>query len=199
MSRLAPLSYGELPPSVRERIDKAEELLGFRPNDALIMARHPALMDAVGALVGALYGAGAVDPALKRLIGEATSKAAGCFYCSAHAAKGAKTLGVDAARIEAVWNFEDSDLFTDAERAAIRVAMKSGMSPNETTDEDFAELKRHFSDDEIVEIVGVIAMFGFLNRWNSTLQTELEPAPCGAIAAMGLGHDAGPANLKEDK
>jgi uncharacterized peroxidase-related enzyme len=186
MSRLSPLPVDALSPDMRAKIDGAEELMGFRPNDALIMARHPALMDAVGALVAAVYASGTVDPGLKRLIGEATSKASGCFYCSAHAAKGARTHGVDPARIEAVWNFEDSELFSPPERAAIRVAMKSGMSPNETTDEDFEELKRHFDEDAIVEIVAVIAMFGFLNRWNSTLKTQLEPAPGEALTAMGL-------------
>ena len=85
-----------------------------------------------------------------------------------------------------MWRFEDSDLFNEAERAAIRVAMKSGMSPNDTTDGDFAALKAHFDDDQIVEIVSVIAMFGFLNRWNSTLQMALEPAPGRALDELGL-------------
>ena len=187
MSRIAPLDRNALSAELRAKIDAAEKLMGFAPNDALIMARSPELMNAAAALVGAVYGPCGVDAGLKRLIGEATSKAAGCFYCSAHAAKGAREHGVDPARIEAVWNFEESELFNDAERAAIRVAMKSGLSPNETTDEDFAELKRHYNDDEIVEIVAVIAMFGFLNRWNSTLQTALEPAPAAAMGDMGLG------------
>ena len=186
MTRLSPLDRNLLPPDIGEQVDNAEKLMGFAPNDALIMARHPAMMNAVSALVGAVYGPGKVDAGLKRLIGEATSKAAGCFYCSAHAANGARDQGVDPERIAAVWNFEDSDLFSDAERAAIRVAMHSGLSPNATTDEDFDTLKKHFSDDEITEIVGVIAMFGFLNRWNSTLQTELEPNPAATVADLKL-------------
>lgn len=186
MSRVAPLAIDDLDTESRTQIDFAERLMGFQPNDALVMARRPALLKAMGALVAAAYGEGRVNAGLKRLIGEATSKAAGCFYCSAHAAKGAQAQGVDPARIEAVWRFEESDLFNDAERAAIRVAMKSGMAPNETTDEDFAELKAHYDEDQIVEIVSVIAMFGFLNRWNSTLQMTLEPAPGRALNELGL-------------
>lgn len=187
MSRIKPLEKSSLDERLREKIDIAEKIMGFAPNDALVMARYPALLDALAALVGVVYGPGKVDAGLKRLIGEATSKAAGCFYCSAHAANGARDQGVDPERISAVWNFEDSPLFTDAERAAIRVAMKSGMSPNETTDEDFEALKRHYDEGEIIEIIGVIAMFGFLNRWNSTLATALEPVPASAVSAMGLG------------
>ncbi len=186
MSRVAPLDREALDADLRDRIDAAEKLMGFAPNDALIMARNPALMNAAAALVGAIYGPGKVDAGLKRLIGEATSKAAGCFYCAAHAANGARDQGVDPERIAAVWSFEDSDLFTDAERAAIRVAMKAGMSPNETTDDDFRTLQRHFDDDEVIEIVGVIAMFGFLNRWNSTLKTTLEPRPAATLGALDL-------------
>jgi len=188
MSRLTPLELDALDADARAQIETAEKLMGFQPNDALIMARNPALMKAVSALVGAVYGPGQVEPGLKRLIGEATSKAAGCFYCSAHAAKGAEAHGVDHAKIEAVWSFEESDLFTDAERAAIRVAMKSGLSPNETTDEDFKLLKEHYDDDQIVEIVSVIAMFGFLNRWNSTLDTALEPAPSETLQRLGISN-----------
>ena len=45
------------------------------------------------------------------------------------------------------------------------------------SDEQFAELQRHWSDGEIVELLGVVAMFAFLNRWNDTLATSLEAVP----------------------
>ena len=184
MSRLTPLSLQQLDPDTRTMIENAETLMGFVPNDALVMARHPALTKAMWGLVAAVYGPGQVDNGLKRLIGEAASKAAGCFYCSAHAAHGAREQGVAQDKIDAVWSFEDSPLFTDGERAAINLAMKAGVVPNETTDEDFDRLKAHFSEDEITEIVAVIAMFGFLNRWNSTLDTALEPVPMASIEEL---------------
>ncbi len=48
-------------------------------------------------------------------------------------------------------------------------------------------LRRHWSDDEIVEILGVVALFGFLNRWNDSMGTTLE----AAAIAVGEGHLAG--------
>lgn len=187
MSRLSPLSMDQIDADTREMIENAEALMGFVPNDALVMARHPALTKAMWGLVAAVYGPGEVDNGLKRLIGEAASKAAGCFYCSAHAAHGAKEQGVAQDKIDAVWSFEDSPLFDDAERAAINLAMKAGVVPNETTDADFERLKRHFSDNQITEIVAVIAMFGFLNRWNSTLGTALEPVPMATVQGLEQG------------
>lgn len=184
MSRLAPLSLDQVDPETRVMIENAENLMGFIPNDALVMARHPALTKAMWGLVAAVYGPGQVDNGLKRLVGEAASKAAGCFYCSAHAAHGAREQGVAQDKIDAVWSFEDSPLFSDAERAAINLAMKASVVPNGTTDADFDRLKAHFSEDEITEIVAVIAMFGFLNRWNSTLDTALEPIPMASIEGL---------------
>ena len=58
---------------------------------------------------------------------------------------------------------------------------------------------KHFGEDEIQKIVGVIALFGFLNRWNDTLGTALEASPCvfaethlaGAGWAVGRHGEAG--------
>lgn len=184
MTRLSPLKLEDLDPDTRLMIENAERLMGFVPNDALVMARHPALTKAMWGLVAAIYGPGQVDNGLKRLIGEAASKAAGCFYCSAHAAHGAREQGVAQEKIDAVWSFEDSALFDDAERAAINLAMKAGVVPNETSEADFERLRLYFSEDEITEIVAVIAMFGFLNRWNTTLGTALEPVPLASVEGI---------------
>ena len=48
------------------------------------------------------------------------------------------------------------------------------------TDDDFAELERHYTEAQIVDIVAVIALFGFLNRFNDTMATELETSPIEA-------------------
>jgi uncharacterized peroxidase-related enzyme len=189
MSRVTPLNLAEVDPETAEMVGNAERLMGFVPNDALVMARQPKTLRAMWDLVASIYGPGDVDPGLKRLIGEAASKAAGCFYCSAHAAHGARQQGVDPAKIEAVWTFEDSDLFTDAERAAINIAMKAGRVPNEAEDSDFERLRQHFSETQIVEIVSVISLFGFLNRWNSTLGTQLEPAPAASLTGFAQTGD----------
>jgi alkylhydroperoxidase family enzyme len=85
--------------------------------------------------------------------------------------------GVDESKIEALWDFETSGLFSAAEKAALRVARGAGLTPNAVTDEDMEDLRSHFTDDQVVEIVAVIANFGFLNRWNDTMATELERSP----------------------
>lgn len=181
MSRIKPLSMDQLPDSQRDALAGAERMMGFVSNDSLTMARSPALMDAFAGLVRAVYAPGQVDDGLKRLIGLVTSSTAGCRYCMGHTALTSQKYGIDEAKLAAVWAFERSDLFTPAEKAALRVAMHAGQCPNGVTDEMYAELGRYFDEEAQLEIVSVIALFGFLNRWNSTLATDLEALPRAAL------------------
>ncbi len=178
MSRIKPLAIEELSPDLKEAMSFAEDLMGFTPNDVLAMARWPAFLHAVKALIDVVYGAKALDDILKRMIATIVSGAAGCRYCQAHTAHGAvKMVGADLEKISKVWEYETNDLFSDAERAALRLALAAGVSPNGATDAHFIELERHFSGQQIMEIMGVISVFGLLNRWNDTVATKLEDAP----------------------
>jgi len=124
-------------------------------------------------------GSSQVDAGLKRLIALVASYAGGCRYCMSHNAAIALGSGVEGTKLDAVWEYQTSPLFTAAERSALDVALAAGRVPNDVTDEMFARLREHWSDGQIVEIVGMIALFGFLNRWNDTLATPIED---GALA-----------------
>ena len=178
MTRIKPLTVSELPEATRAGLAFSEQLMGFTPNDVLTMARWPELLAATKQLVAVVYGAGELDPVLKRLIATIVSGAAGCRYCQAHAAHGAvKMAGADAAKIAAVWEYATNPLFSCAERAALDLALAAGQQPNAASDAHFVVLRKHYSERQIMEMMGMIALFGFLNRWNDTLATELEPAP----------------------
>ena len=171
-----------------------EEVMGFVPNSLLTMARRPDMLSALMALWNTVFGADTgIDPGLKQLIAHVASRAAGCRYCAAHTAHSARRAGVDVARIEAVWDYETSPLFGEDERAALTLAQRAALVPNAVTDADFDRLRAHFDDDQILEVTGVIAVFGFLNRWNDTLATEIEAAPWqfGARHLAASGWSAG--------
>jgi alkylhydroperoxidase family enzyme len=129
---------------------------------------------------------GEVDLGFRRLIGHMASKAAGCLYCQAHTLLGAKNFGVDEARLAELWDFRTSPRFTPRERVALEFALAAAAQPNAVTDALFADLRRHWSESEIVEILGVVAMFGFLNRWNDSMATPLEPVPA-SVAEKAVG------------
>ncbi len=188
-ARLAPLALQDVPDELRGAIEKAAGLMGFAANDVLTMARWPELLSAMAQLVQVIYVPGTIDAGLKRLVALLASAGAGCRYCQAHTAHGSAAFaGLSAEKIDAAWTFETSDLFTTAERSALRVAFAAGQTPSAVTDADFADLKSHFSERQIIEIMGVISLFGFLNRWNDTLATELESKPL-AFARSALSPD----------
>ena len=80
-------------------------------------------------------------------------------------------------KISQVWNFANSDLFNESEKAALDIAYHGAMSPSQAKEAHFVALSKHFNESEIVEIVATISLFGFLNRWNDTMATELEELP----------------------
>lgn len=191
--RLAPLPIGEIP-EVTPAFENARKRMGFVPNSMLIMQRVPKILNSYAALSAAIWDPnGKVDLKLKRLISHVASRAAGCQYCMAHTAEGAAKLGVEQQKIDAVWDYQSSPLFSAAERSALDVAVAAGCVPNAVTDEMFLEMRKHWSDEQVVEIVGVIALFGFLNRWNDTFATPLEDAPLefGEKHLANQGWDAG--------
>ncbi|MEM6634625.1 MAG: carboxymuconolactone decarboxylase family protein [Pseudomonadota bacterium] len=149
---------------------------GFVANSMLTLSHRPEIAKAVLGLIRAVVRNpdGTVDPALRWMVAHVTSLSNGCQYCSAHTFKNGADNGVPQDKLEALWEFETSPLFSEGERAALRVAMTGGQCPSFATAEDMAALRRHFSDAQVVEIGAVIALFGFNNRWNALMETEVE-------------------------
>jgi len=186
MARLPQLPADDMPAEAKPLFDMAKTMMGFTPNDVYDMARKPDILKGVAAMCGSIYAPGEVSPGLKRLVGYICSTTAGCQYCQMHTAHGAHEQGIEDAKIKAAWEYETSDLFTAAERAALRVAQGGASTPSQVTDSDFAELRTHFSEAQIVEIVAVISMFGFLNRWNAVMATDIEDKPASFATGLGL-------------
>lgn len=184
-----------------ERLDEVSNELqlmgaamGFEANSLKIMAHRPPILRGFMALAGSILGPDSkLDRGLRQMIAYITSAASGCRYCQAHTSHGAEVAGVDIKKLESLWLFETSDLFDERERAALSLALAAGQVPNATTDEHFTALGRYFSDEEITEIVAVISLFGFLNRWNDTLATQLEEHPLSFAEAhlQASGWDVG--------
>jgi len=177
MSRLEPLPP-ETTPELKEHFDFFLGTLGFTPNSVLTMQRKPKLVKAFAQLNAAVMDPdGQVDLGFRRLLGHVASKAAGCLYCQAHTLLGAQNFGVSEEKLAAVWEYARSPHYSEKERVALDFALAAAAQPNAVSDQLFEALRRHWSENEIVEILGVVAMFGFLNRWNDSMATPLEPVP----------------------
>jgi alkylhydroperoxidase family enzyme len=177
MPRLAPKPIGELT-EYDEMFCQLEELFGFLPNDITTLGHKPAVMKAVVELTGAvLLAAGKTSIPLRLLLMYAGSRASGSMYCTAHTATLSTRHGVPMEQIQNIRDYQIHPSFSDADRAALTVAEAANQLPNAVTDEDFAELRKHFEDEAIAEIVSTIALMSFFNKWNDTFATRLEQQP----------------------
>jgi alkylhydroperoxidase family enzyme len=168
MPRLNPLPP-ESTPELKPHLDSYFTTPGFATNSVLTMQRKPKLVQALAQLNAAVMDpAGEVDLGFRRLIGHIAGQVSGCVYCQAHTLLGAKNFGISEAKLADVWTYATSPLYTPKERLALDFALAAAAQPNAVTDAQFAELQQNWSDGEITEILGVIAMFAFLNRWNDT-------------------------------
>jgi len=158
-------------------LSEVKQQMGFDLNDGMLMARQPAVAKAFAQLTKATLISGSINPSFKRLLGLITSSAAGCKYCISHTNYSAQKMGESLERIEALWTFEESPLFTEKEKSALRVAWKSASVGAEIEDNDVVELKKYWSADEIVEIVTTISLYAYLNRFNTIFNTEIEALP----------------------
>ncbi len=179
MSRMKPLPLEECSdPELRSTLEHFVKTLGFVPNSLLTMQRVPAIAKAVVQLNKAVFDpTGRVDLGLKRLVAHMASFASGCQYCKAHTAVSATRHGIDDDKMAAIYDYRSSPLFSDSERVALDFARDAASIPNAVTNESYDELARYWSDEEIVEILGVVCMFGVFNRWNDSMATPLEVEP----------------------
>ncbi len=151
------------------------ETLGFCPNSVLTMQRRPAIAKAfINLNKAVMENQGSVSSELKRLIGYLASMSAGCQYCQAHTIRAAERYGATEDKLKYVWEFRTHEAFSAAERAALEFALAASAVPNSVNEEISAALHKHWDDGEIVEILGVISLFGYLNRWNDSMGTALE-------------------------
>ncbi len=175
MARLEPLAL--------DQVDGLEEVeltyqrtLGFVPNGLRIMARRPEIVKGFIALRRAVLdpASGTVPAELKNLCAHLASRTHGCMYCQAHALQGAGRAGAEQARLEAVWEFRTSDLFSEPEKAALDFSVKAASVPNGVADEDVERMRKHWDEGQIVEILAAVSLYGFLNRFNDSMATPLE-------------------------
>lgn len=151
------------------------ETLGFCPNSVLTMQHRPAISKAFINLNKAVMdNKGRVTSALKRMIAWVSSNATGCRYCEAHAIRAAERYGAEQEQLDNIWEYKTHPAFSEAERAALDFSLAASLVPNAVNNEIKTNLYNYWNEGEIVEMLGVISLFGYLNRWNDSMGTVLE-------------------------
>ena len=181
MALVRPLEEHEIEKELCEFIQFFKGPLGVIPNSVRTMSRRPKVARAFTELnIAVMECHGKVTPEFKRIIAYVTSFVSGCRYCQAHTILGSQRFGSSEERLNEAWNFLESSHYDQAEKVALKYAFAAANVPNEVTSELADELHKYWEDDDIVEITAVIALFGYLNRWNDSMGSALEDLPIEA-------------------
>lgn len=165
----------------------------FTRRNEIEEARAPEVQRAFRALQDAIASTSTIPRELRGMVFVVSSLASGCRHCQSHGAYGLSRSGVPVEKIRALWEYEISPLFTEAERAALRFASAAGQAPNAVTPEHHADLRAHFTDAEIAQILVQLCVGGWLNRWNDSLATvtDAESRDWAMANLASVGWDLG--------
>jgi AhpD family alkylhydroperoxidase len=100
----------------------------------------------------------------------------GCSACVDAGMRGAERTGETIERFTRLVAWRETDIFTDAERAALKLteaATRLADRPDAVTDEIWDEAAGHYDEKGLSAIILMIAITNFFNRINTTIR---EPA-----------------------
>jgi uncharacterized peroxidase-related enzyme len=174
MPLVRPLSP-ESNPDVSKLAEFFNETLGFCPNSVLTMQIRPEIARSfINLNMAVMTNHGRVTSAFKRIIAWVSSNAAGCNYCQAHAIRAAERYGAEQEQLDNIWEYRTHESFNEAERAALDFSLAASQLPNAVDEELQQRMHKYWDDGEIVEILAVVSLFGYLNRWNDSMGTSIE-------------------------
>ncbi|MCF6279782.1 MAG: carboxymuconolactone decarboxylase family protein [Flavobacteriaceae bacterium] len=174
MPLVQPLS-ADANPEVKKLAEFFNETLGFCPNSVLTMQIRPEIARSfINMNMAVMENHGKVTSALKRMIAWVSSNATGCRYCQAHAIRAAERYEAEQEQLDNIWEYRTHPAFSNAERAALDFSLAASMIPNAVDENIKKELYKYWDEGEIVEMLGVVSLFGYLNRWNDSMGTSIE-------------------------
>jgi uncharacterized peroxidase-related enzyme len=169
MARISLIEPAQASPEVKEIYDG--KMKGKPGNIQKALAHRPAM------LANFLGFYPSVGRSLDRKIYEAVylriSLINGCHYCSQHHIQGAKRVGITPDQMKALKEGNYSS-FSAPEQAALSYAEKLTRTPAAASDPDFTELKKYFSDEQIVDLHMLIGLANLTNRVTDPLGLDVE-------------------------
>ena len=178
MALLSVIDDESASPEAAVLFEHCEVLMGRVANSVRMAAHSPKVAQPlVGFMIAALRKeiSGVLDVRIKALVILKTSTLNGCNYCIGHNTALGRSIGFEDDLIEAIsGDYQSSDHFTPAEKAAIAWVECLTERTYKRHPEAMVELKAHFSEPQIVEITMVSGFFNFWNRFVDALEVDLE-------------------------
>ena len=186
MARISRLGRRDVSEAVGEIYDRYVRQRGNVPNMFRTVAHCPEILQTMIAHMEAVLNTGTLPTALKELVIVRTSQMNHCEYCLASHSLLAKKLGYTDAQIAALPHFENSDSFTPREKMALRVAERLTRNERALDEAELEDLKVHFTEGEIVELMAASGLFNYFNRFNNLL--AMEPTQAGVGVEPATSH-----------
>jgi len=169
MARISLISPENAAPEVKEIYEKT---LRGKPNSLhKALAHRPEMLRNFLSFYPSVGRS--LDRRLHELIYIRVSMINGCFYCTQHHVSSSKRAGLTAEDWSAL-RASDSSRFSEKERAVLAYVEKLTRTPHEVVDSDFAPLRQHLTDSEIVDVHLLTALANLTNRVTDPLGLELE-------------------------
>lgn len=178
MARLPYISYDEASDEVRGIYDEftAAGLEKFM-HQAESLAHHPPLLRAVADLLLAYYHHSVVPRRYLELAVLMVSARNSCEYCVIHHTPQAVGSGLTLEHVNAVieGTWEQVDEFDEVDRAVLAYAEQTTKDANRVSDAQFAVLREHFDEQQVLELTMRITTCTFFNKFNDVLRLDVEP------------------------
>ncbi len=169
MVRISLIERAEASPEVREIYDV--KLKGKPGNIQKSLAHRPAML---GNFLGFYASVGrSLDRKLYEAVYLRVSLINRCHYCSQHHIQGVKRAGLTPDQMRGLKDGNYAG-FGASEQAALRYADKLTRTPDGASDADFTELKKHFSEEQIIDLHMLIGLANLTNRITGPLALEVE-------------------------
>jgi len=168
--RILPRSLSDCPWYLRPFFHFQRRRYGAVLDSALLWARSPRLFLGVAFLYGMIdRKASPIDPALRSLVTIRVSQINWCPFCVDLNSMTLLKRGVGPDKLDALAQWRISDLFDERERAALEYAEAVTRTGGDIGDRLVERLRKHFDDDAIVELGGLIAFQNMSSKFNSAL------------------------------
>jgi AhpD family alkylhydroperoxidase len=131
-----------------------------------IWAHQPKMMSGMGKFQQAVRKGNAVDERLKYLVELKGAQMIGCEFCVDLGSQICRHSGFTDEELLALPRYRHSDLFTEREKLALDYTAAVMRTPVEVSDELFARMREHFSDEQLVEITALLTVVN-LDRFNA--------------------------------
>ncbi len=176
MARISLIEKGRAAIVLRSLYEYSEKQFGAVPNLFKAMAHRPELLVTFANFCRELWTGGGVDLKTKEIAALRTAFLNGCDYCSTRHSASAQRAGLSGEQIAALRDGQQqsSAAFSEREKAAARLAEKITTNAKSITDEDIRQLKRWFSEADLVELSLVIGTMNLTSRFNECFAMELE-------------------------